>query len=231
MSTDGQSSAREPLAVLVIEHEGSLAKYFQVTSLRVRIGRDPGCDVVLPSQFVSRMHADVVVDGDRCELIDLGSSNGTALNGRRIRANTGYELTDGDSFQIEDFVIRFVLENPSSETIVRTRRANDELFVDTEAMEVWIGSRRLDLRQARVLKLLAYLYENRGRVCSEEELGNHVWATDAVLTADVPAFDSGSLYQLIYLARRAIETTPRKPRYLINVQGLGYRLHEHPYDG
>jgi DNA-binding winged helix-turn-helix (wHTH) protein len=176
------------------------------------------------------MHADLMIDGDRCELVDLGSSNGTALNGRRVRANVPNELTDGDSFKIEDFTLRYVVENPSSETIVRVRRSNDELFVDTEAMEVWIGPRRLDLKQARVLKLLAYLYENRGRVCSEDELGNHVWASDIAPGVDVPAFDPGSLYQLIYLARRAIETTPRKPRYLINVQGLGYRLHEHPYE-
>ncbi|HEY7269509.1 MAG TPA: FHA domain-containing protein [Dehalococcoidia bacterium] len=218
------------MAVLVIEQEGSAARYYKMESDRIRIGRDPSCDVVLASQFVSRMHADIVVTGEKCELIDLGSSNGTALNGRRVPANVRHELKDGDVFKIEDFQIQFVLDDATSKTIVRTRRAENELFVDTEAMEVYIGEKKLDLTQARVLKLLAYLYDNRGRVCSENELGNHVWASDQTVPEGVQMFDPGSLYQLIYLARRAIETVPRKPQYLINVQGLGYRLYERPQE-
>lgn len=219
------------MAILVIEQEGSPAKYYRLSTSRVRIGRDSSCDVVLASQFVSRQHAEVVITDDRIQLIDLGSRNGTALNGRQLQANTPIVLTDGDSFRIEEFSLRFVIEDASTETIVRTVRREDELFVDTEAMEVFIGDRRLDLRQARVLKLLAYLYDNRGRVCSEDELGNHVWAADPDIAAGVPQFESSSLHQLIYLARRAIETTPGKPSYLINVPGLGYRLHERPQDG
>jgi len=217
------------LATLVIEREGLPTRYVPLTTGRMRIGRDASCELVLASQFVSRHHAELIAKDDGFELVDLGSRNGTALNGRRIQADTPYVLREGDKFIIEEFSIGLIAGMNSEETIARTARAADELYVDVQAMEVWIGDRLLNLRQARLLKLLAYLYENRGRVCSEEELGNHVWAVEGADSIGVPLFDSSSLHQLIYLARRAIESTPSKPRYLRNVPGLGYRLYEHPH--
>lgn len=215
------------MATLMVEREGLPTKYVQLEPGKLRIGRDPSCELVLASQFVSRNHAEINVSEEgSCELVDLGSRNGTALNGRRIQAHTPYVLREGDNFRIEEFSLGLVFGDTSNETITRYTRAEDELFVDTEAMEVWMGDKQLPLRQARVLKLLAYMYTNKGKVCSEEELGNHIWASDDGI--GVPLFDSASLHQLVYLARRAIETTPRTPRYLVNVPGLGYRLHDRP---
>lgn len=51
-----------------------------------RIGRDPGCDVVLPGTMVSREHLEVRLDANGWSLRDLGSRNGTYLAGRRIAA-------------------------------------------------------------------------------------------------------------------------------------------------
>ena len=216
------------MALLVVERDGLAIRSFLLDSPLVRIGREAGCELVLASQFVSRQHAEVrAVDG-RFELVDLGSRNGTVLNGQRLEANTPVALNENDSFRIEEFSMRFVEDNDATETLVPMRRAADELFVDTELMEVWIGERRLELRQARVLKLLAYMYLHRDRVCSEEELGNHVWSSDVEVAPGVPLFDPNSLYQLIYLARRAIEAVPRQPKYLVNIPGLGYRLLERP---
>lgn len=48
------------------------------------IGRDGVCDIVLPTGTVSRRHARILREGDRCYLEDLGSNNGTFVNGRRI---------------------------------------------------------------------------------------------------------------------------------------------------
>jgi transcriptional regulator with GAF, ATPase, and Fis domain len=51
----------------------------------VRIGAHPGCDIVLEDQAVSRVHCEIRAVGGRWQLIDLGSTNGTVLNGVRVR--------------------------------------------------------------------------------------------------------------------------------------------------
>jgi hypothetical protein len=48
------------------------------------IGRAPGCDCLVTDDLVSRRHAEVRRDGDRWMLRDLGSRNGTRVNGVRV---------------------------------------------------------------------------------------------------------------------------------------------------
>jgi len=48
------------------------------------IGRSPGADIVIADDFVSARHARVVPAGDGALLEDLGSTNGTVLDGVRI---------------------------------------------------------------------------------------------------------------------------------------------------
>jgi hypothetical protein len=63
----------------------------------VLIGRARGCDLVLADDSVSRRHAMVVREGDRIILTDLGSTNGTFVNGRRI---TQVEVQPGDRLRL-----------------------------------------------------------------------------------------------------------------------------------
>ncbi len=53
---------------------------------RFTIGRDAGCDMVLPDPTVSRWHAGLRREASGWLLDDLGSTNGTRLNGWRVRA-------------------------------------------------------------------------------------------------------------------------------------------------
>ena len=53
---------------------------------RTRIGRSPDNDVVLPGETISSYHAEVIVQGDAVFLRDLDSTNGTFVNGQRVRA-------------------------------------------------------------------------------------------------------------------------------------------------
>jgi pSer/pThr/pTyr-binding forkhead associated (FHA) protein len=54
----------------------------------VTIGRSLGCDLVLGDSTVSRRHAKLRAFGGQWFLEDLGSTNGTRVNGIRIRAAT-----------------------------------------------------------------------------------------------------------------------------------------------
>jgi pSer/pThr/pTyr-binding forkhead associated (FHA) protein len=61
------------------------------------IGRDDDCHVVLDEDPVSRRHAKVLFFDQRPELLDLGSSNGTFLNGKQVHRAF---LKDGDRIQV-----------------------------------------------------------------------------------------------------------------------------------
>lgn len=60
----------------------------------VSVGRAADCDLVVPDVTVSRRHADLDRQGDLVRVIDLGSSNGTAINGAKL---THGELRQGDT--------------------------------------------------------------------------------------------------------------------------------------
>jgi hypothetical protein len=72
---------------------------------RFTIGRDTGCDMVLPDPTVSRWHAGLRRESSGWLLDDLGSTNGTLLNGWRVRA--WVPVRDGDlvSFGAVTFVV------------------------------------------------------------------------------------------------------------------------------
>jgi len=71
----------------------------------VTIGRDSDNDIVLADSAVSRQHARVSFQEEKWVLEDLGTANGTILNGLRVDKKT---LTSGDIFKIGEFSFRFV---------------------------------------------------------------------------------------------------------------------------
>ena len=78
--------------------DGEAAPPVEVVGERFVVGRDEGCDLVLEDERVSRRHAYLRAHPDgRAELHDLGSANGTFVNGRRVRE---LRLRDGDEIAL-----------------------------------------------------------------------------------------------------------------------------------
>src|SRR5689334_9733427 len=75
------------------------------TRTRVSIGRDPRCDVVYDEPTVSRFHASLRRAGDHWVIHDLGSLNGTWVNGRRAER---VEVRVADLLQFGDLAARVV---------------------------------------------------------------------------------------------------------------------------
>ena len=84
---------------LRIQLPGHPEETFVIARPRVTIGRDPTNDLVLDSPIVSRRHAELELRDAAVWLRDLGSANGTAVNGRLI---TEQALGDGDIVRIGD---------------------------------------------------------------------------------------------------------------------------------
>ncbi len=72
------------------------------------VGRGSTADIRLDDPNISRAHAEFRRDGDRWTIADLGSTNGTSVNGQQLAAPA--HLADGDSVELGGATLRFVLE-------------------------------------------------------------------------------------------------------------------------
>ena len=70
----------------------------------VVLGREPGCALRLPADDVSRRHARIAPAGDGHLVEDLGSTNGTFVNGEAVSAR---RLASGDRIRVGSFVARY----------------------------------------------------------------------------------------------------------------------------
>lgn len=75
----------------------------------VTIGRAATADLVLidPRRMVSSCHGEIRRRGDSWSVVDLGSTNGTALNEIRLTARNEYALKDGDRITLGNFQLTF----------------------------------------------------------------------------------------------------------------------------
>ena len=80
---------------------------FALTRESLRVGRDPGVDIVLRDQTVSRQHATLDQRGGQWSVTDLGSTNGTAVGGQRLQPQQKVTLQPGTTVQFGDVVCRF----------------------------------------------------------------------------------------------------------------------------
>lgn len=67
------------------------------------IGRASSCDIPIEDDLVSRHHCKVLLKPDGAELLDLGSTNGTLVNGRKITGTV--KLSEGDQVQVGSVAI------------------------------------------------------------------------------------------------------------------------------
>ena len=89
-----QSPAR-----LVIKNGGFEGMTFELAAAETLIGRNPTTDITLLDDGISREHAIILydVESDSYNLEDLQSTNGTLVNGKRVRSVT---LQSGDEVQV-----------------------------------------------------------------------------------------------------------------------------------
>lgn len=98
---------------LVVE-QGTLEGYgFDLERSEIVIGRGQSCDIVLDEHQVSRQHARLLHTPQGWTLVDLGSTNGTQVNGQPLRANQPYGLQPGDRVTLGNSVL--VLQQPTAD--------------------------------------------------------------------------------------------------------------------
>jgi hypothetical protein len=85
--------ANSPAELVVLDDQGRESERIAVTRTPIVIGRQSTNDVVLSDPNVSRRHAELRRTGGSWSLVDLGSTNGTTVNGR---TGAEHSLKDGD---------------------------------------------------------------------------------------------------------------------------------------
>jgi hypothetical protein len=98
-----RAKARHETALLLVD-----GKRLVVGPAGVTLGRSRECDVVLNDPNVSRQHAEIRPRGGSWVLNDLGSTNGSCLNGRRIESPE--VVKPGDEIELGTSTIKFELE-------------------------------------------------------------------------------------------------------------------------
>ena len=90
-------------------------------------GRGPECHVRPNSDWISRQHCLLRVTADEVHIRDLGSTNGTLVNGVRVVGER--KLESGDRLELGPFVLKVVLSE--------TKRDTDHGFNDTDELDVF----------------------------------------------------------------------------------------------
>jgi DNA-binding response OmpR family regulator len=195
------------------------------------IGREDTCDIVIPNGQVSRQHARLRrVSSDQYEIEDLGSRNGTWVNGNKLENETRL-LSDGDEVHITLKIrLKFLgsgVTAPATEDYLPKVIPNvveGRLRLDSESHRVYVLGQELDpplsLPQYRLLELL---YLNNMRVCTREEVVTTVWPDALGEGVSEQAIDA-----LVRRLRDRLSEVDTEWQYITTVRGHGFRLENPP---
>jgi hypothetical protein len=91
-----------------------------INSKVVKIGRDESNDIIIPKDSISSLHATIEYRNGYYYLEDHRSTNGTRLNGMKVKENTPMRLKSGDKIQFAIFEFRFLMPEmaPYGETVM-----------------------------------------------------------------------------------------------------------------
>jgi DNA-binding response OmpR family regulator len=185
------------------------------------LGRSPECDLVVADRQISRVHARIRQAAEGWVLEDLGSKNGTYLNGSLVKEPV--VLQDGDVIQLA-LAAKFIFVSTEATLPLSMEGAAQlglgRLRMDSQAHRVWIGDQEIDpplsLPQFRMLQLL---YENPDRVVSRQEIVAHVWPDAVAEGVTEQAIDA-----LVRRLRDRLAEIDPHHTYVVTVRGHGFRL-------
>ncbi|MCL4265360.1 MAG: FHA domain-containing protein [Anaerolineae bacterium] len=183
------------------------------------IGRNEPAHLVIPSPRISRQHAHIVRTAvGMYELVDLGSQNGTFVNGRQLD-HLPHALQDGDEIVLGG-VAAFRFYDPD-----QTRKGPrigrlQGVWLDETIKAVWVDAQLVDppLSPAQYT-LLQYLYHRTGQVVSRAEIVTAVWPD-----ADPNGISEEAIDGLIKRLRQRLRQTQPQSEYVEVIRGHGLRL-------
>lgn len=209
---------------VIVASEGELAgQQWTIDSDPFIIGRGSDCNIVLPERQVSRHHVRITREDGQYTLHDLGSKNGTHVNGVQISGSV--PLHDGDEITIALCVkMLFVGTDATLPLTFEEVHPAGNLVLDDDQRTVTIGSQSLtpplSLAQFRLLQAL---YEADGAVVDRDAIVEAVWPGTGGIGVTEQAIDA--------LVRRLRDRLAELDdyEYVVTVRGHGFRLENEPH--
>jgi len=185
---------------------------------RTRVIGRASADIELQVSALSRLHAEVSFVNMACQIQDLDSRNGTAINGQLI-SNEPHILNDGDSIVLAGEV-ELKFHDPNATPFAPSLGALRGLWIDPNTSDVWIDAQRLSPalshKQFVFLRLIA---DANGELVTRDMIASHVWPKASPNYLNNDAIDS-----LIKRLRKRLSSIERRQPVLEIVRGRGIRL-------
>ena len=181
------------------------------------IGRHAGADITLPLPRLSRRHARITRTETGFTLTDLGSTNGTFINGNPLPPDTPHRLIGGDEIVLGGSVsLRF--EDPEETAQGPALGKLRGVWINPETHAVWVDALPVDPPlSAAQFTLLNMLYHSTG-IVTRAEIIAAVWRD-----ADPAGVSEEAVDGLIKRLRRRLRQTAGRD-YIQVVRGRGLRL-------
>ena len=100
--------AKEQDACLIIIRGSPQGHRFFLTQNEMTIGRDASADLTVNDQSISRKHAKIVKANGKVEITDLGSSNGTFVNDKKVTKDSTVVLAKEDMVKLGNSILKFL---------------------------------------------------------------------------------------------------------------------------
>jgi len=154
--------------IISLDPQSQPAEYVLNTE-RIEVGRSPLCQIVIRNARISRRHACIERSGLRYEIADLGSTNGTFVNGRQLAEGERRLLVHNASIGLgsPERLLLFIDPDPTAEAPGRVRylRHKQKFSVDGQI---------IPLTPHETLMMI-YLYERSDRLCPYKDCAEAVW--------------------------------------------------------
>jgi DNA-binding winged helix-turn-helix (wHTH) protein len=186
----------------------------------VTLGREEGCEVVIPDRQVSRRHAKIDRRGGKTYISDLASKNGTWVNGVAVKEEV--EIKDGDLVQIALAAGFLYVASDSTMPLesdgmtprpgrIRLNPAEHSVAVNDKLIDP-----PLSIHQYRFLEML--VLRGGGLATRDDAIGT-VWPGE-----DTDGITDQAIDALVRRLRDRLKEVDPDREYILTIRGHGFRL-------